>query len=472
MPTSADRQGLPITGSAEAIAAYDRAVDHLQRFQIDMVEAATDSIDADPTFAMGHLMLAEMTLMSTDGADLAAATELLATAETIAADGSLTPRELAHLEAVRRWVAGDMTGAGVVLDDLVLEHPLDVLALFVGHQIDFFRGDAVSLRDRVGKVLPAWDHEDPRFGYLLGMYAFGLEESNLYGLSEEVGRRAVELHPNDVWAIHAVVHTCEMEGRVPDGVRYLQERWDDWAEANFLNVHNSWHYALYLLQGEEPQRALEVYDRVLHHDGSEDLALELLDASALLWRMHLDGVDVGERWQPLADAWARCLVPGFYPFNDMHAAMSYVASGDVDRARELAAELERIAANADPSVTAQVMTADVGAPVARAIAGFGDGDYESTVDALLPIRRQVSEFGGSHAQRDAVQRTLIEAARRSGDTRLARALLAERLGVRDANTHDWRKVAQVLGADGDTAGSRSATEKADGLVGDIRASVA
>jgi hypothetical protein len=215
-----------------------------------------------------------------------------------------------------------------------------------------------------------------------------------------------------------------------------------------------------------------VYDRVLHHDGSEDLALELLDASALLWRMHLDGVDVGNRWQPLADAWARCLVPGFYPFNDMHATMSFVGAGDLDRARELGATLDGIAGRADPTVTGQAMTASVGAPVCRAIAAFGDGDYRSAVEHLLPIRRHVNEFGGSHAQRDAVQRTLVEAAERSGDVRLARALLAERLGVRDANTYDWRKVARALEADGDTAGSRAASSKADGLVSEIRAAVA
>jgi hypothetical protein len=365
-----------------------------------------------------------------------------------------------------------MAGAGRVLDQLVFEYPLDVLALFVGHQIDFFSGDAVSLRDRVGRVLPAWDHEDPRFGYLLGMHAFGLEESNLYGLSEDVGRRAVDTNANDVWGIHAVVHSYEMQGRVPDGVRYFRERWDDWAEANFLNVHNSWHYALYLLQGEEPERALDVYDRVLHHDGSEDLSLELLDASALLWRMHLDGLDVGGRWQPLAEAWARCLVPGFYPFNDMHAAMCFVAAGDMARAHELVTTLDGISHHADPAVTAHVMTAEVGAPVCRSIAAFGDGDFQAAVDALLPIRREINRFGGSHAQRDAVQRTLVEAARRSGDLRLAHSLLAERLGVRDANTYDWRKVAQVLDSDGDAAGSRTATEKADGFAADIRAVVA
>jgi hypothetical protein len=100
-------------------------------------------------------------------------------------------------------------------------------------------------------------------------------------------------------------------------------------DRNFLNVHNAWHYALYLLQGGEYDKALEVYDTFLHHDGSDDVALELLDASALLWRLRLEGASAGDRRAPLAGAWDRVLDPGFYPFNDMHAIMTYV--GAVER---------------------------------------------------------------------------------------------------------------------------------------------
>ena len=226
-----------------------------------------------------------------------------------------------------------MLGAGATLADISLQYPRDLLALAVGHQIDFFTGNATKLRDRIGRALWAWTPDDPQFGFVQGMYAFGLEECNLYGLSEEMAQRAVDTNPDDVWGIHAMVHTYEMQGRIPEGVRFIRDREADWATGNFLNVHNSWHYALYLLQGGDVPGALAVYDRVLHHDGSEDVALELLDATALLWRLHLEGEPVGDRWQPLADAWGRLLTPGYYPFNDMHAAMAFVGAGDLGRAR-------------------------------------------------------------------------------------------------------------------------------------------
>ena len=111
----------------------------------------------------------------------------------------------------------------------------------------------------------------------------------------------------------------------------MRDREADWATGNFLNVHNSWHYALYLLQGGDVPGALAVYDRVLHHDGSQDVALELLDASSLLWRLHLEGETVGDRWRSLAQAWGRQLTPGYYPFNDVHAAMAFIGAGDLER---------------------------------------------------------------------------------------------------------------------------------------------
>ena len=167
--------------------------------------------------------------------------------------------------------------------------------------------------------------------------------------------------------------------------------------------------------------ALDVYDTFLHHATSDDIALELLDATALLWRLHLEGTPVGDRWQPLAQAWTRVLVPGFYPFNDMHAIMAYVGAGDLDRARAVVTALERVARADGPHTTGREMTSSVGLPVGRSLLSFGTGRYEQVLDDLMPIRTRVHEFGGSHAQRDAVERTLLEAAIRAGRHELATA---------------------------------------------------
>ena len=69
--------------------------------------------------------------------------------------------------------------------------------------------------------------------------------------------------------------------------------------------------------------------------------------------------------------------------------------------------------------------------------------------------------GGSHAQRDALQRTLLESAIRSGDLSLARALVSERLSVRETSVYGLRRWAEVLRRDGDQAGATLAEQAAD-----------
>ena len=462
-----DMQGLTLTGSTEATVHYDRAVRHLVRFQIEVVEAQASARAADPRCAMAGVLGAYLSLMSTEAASVTDAREALA---DIAGNPSvLAPREQAHLAAAGQWVAGDMTGAGAILADLSLRWPRDVLALFVGHQIDFFTGDAVSLRDRIGRALWAWAPDDPNSGFVQGMYAFGLEECNLYGLSEDVAQGAVATNPDDVWGIHAMVHTYEMQGRIAPGVAFMRDHQENWATGNFLKVHNSWHYALYLLQGGDVPGALEVYDRVLHHGGSEDVALELVDASSLLWRLHLEGEAVGERWQSLADAWVRQLTPGYYPFNDVHAAMAFIGAGDLQRGRQLVADLEALVERSDRETTSWVMTSRVGLPVCRSLVAFGNGDYAQVLDELWPVRTRLHEFGGSHAQRDAVERTLLEAAIRAKRSDIARALVHERLGVRESSTYAWSKYARALAADGDESGAAAATKRARVLADEILA---
>jgi hypothetical protein len=465
-----DGQGLELTGPDEAVAAYDGAVARLLRFQPEVVAASAKA--AAGGCVMGRLLGAYLGLMSTEAGAVAAATDALGPYATGAADESaLLPRERAHLAVVRRWIAGDMAGAGALLGDISVDYPKDLVALFAGHQIDFFRGDAVSLRDRIGRALGAWGDAEPDAGFLHGMYAFGLEECNQYGQAADAGGRAVESNPDDVWGIHAVVHTYEMQGLVPDGVRFMRSRRQNWAEGNFLNVHNAWHYALYLLQAEDVSGALDVYDTFLHHATSEDVAFELLDATALLWRLHLEGTPVGDRWRPLAAAWTRILDPGFYPFNDMHAIMAYVGTGELDRARAVLAALERVVREGDHRTTGWEMTSTIGLPVCRSMLSFGIGQYSAVLEQLLPIRTRVHEFGGSHAQRDAVERTLLEAAIRAGRDSLASALVSERLANRECSTYAWSKRAVLLSRLGATAAAAAATARQHELTTDIRTAV-
>jgi hypothetical protein len=448
----------------EALDAYDEAVDHLLHFRPAVVESLGAATVLDPGFAMAQIASTYLGILGTEREDAAEAGEALQAYQALVSPDDLLPRERMHLAAAQALVHGDLLGGGGILRELTLAYPRDALALAVGHQVDFFTGDAVALRDRIGSALNAWSPADPHYSLLLGMYAFGLEESGLYGRSEDVGLEAVETDDLDVWGIHAVAHTYEMQGKFGTGLAYLNSRAKDWQEGNFLNVHNWWHYCLYLLEVGDPARALEIYDAVLHNAESEGLAMEMLDAAALLWRLLLEGDDQTARWTVLAQAWDAKVAEPYYSFNDMHAVMAYVGAGrPADASRLVDARARFVAEAADPSVTNLAMTRDVGLPVARSLVAFGAGRYDDVVSELLPIRYVVNRFGGSHAQRDVVQRTLVEAALRSGQNSLARALLSERLGVNPCSPYNWLKQAQLSDSVGDAASAAAARTQASTL---------
>jgi hypothetical protein len=419
-----DRYGLACTGSVAAVQRLSRAQEHLLRFQPEVVEELDAAIAEDANCVMARAGRAWVGLMSSEWPDTHAAAELVAGASSIDA------REQAHLDAIRSWALGDMHACGRKLDALLDAHPRDALALFAGHQIDFFCGDAVNLRDRVIRARRGWDAQHPDFSIVDGMLAFGLEECGDYARAEDIGRRAVERNADDVWAIHAVVHVLEMQARFSEGIAFLESRRADWAEGNFLNVHNGWHLALFLLEREDHPGALAIFDGLLHHAASPGIALEMLDASALLWRLTLDGIDTGGRWAALADAWAAKDPTPWYVFNDLHAIMAFVGAGRQTQAEERVTGLERCLRDGDLGHANHRMVAGAGLAAARALVAWGRGDDDAAVSALAPVRHHLSVFGGSHAQRDAYQRTLLCAAIRGGHGSLARQLLDERLAAK------------------------------------------
>jgi hypothetical protein len=465
-----DEYGNPATANAEAAAAFDRAVDDLLHFRADVVESAAAVVAADPSFPLGHAFDAYLGILGTEPEDAANAAAALGRYLEGTDVTRLLPREQLHLAAAGALVDGDWYTGGALLRELTTAYPRDPLATAVGHQCDFFTGAAASLRDRVGSVLTAWSPQDRHYSQLLGMYAFGLEESGLYARAEDVGIEAVERDHRDVWGVHAVVHTFEMQGRFRDGLDYLDARAGDWQTGNFLNVHNWWHYCLYQLEAGNTTEPLRIYDAVLNSAQSAGVCLEMLDASALLWRLYLEGSDQSVRWVALADDWQVKMSVPHYAFNDMHAVMAYVGAGRFTDARALIESRRAWIATAGrdgngSAPTNVAMTRDVGLPVCRALIAFGEERYRDTVAELLPIRTQVNRAGGSHAQRDAVQRTLLEAALRSDQHDVARVLLSERLGVNPCSPYAWLKQASLATALGDAAASAAAAARAEDLRG-------
>ena len=196
-----------------------------------------------------------------------------------------------------RWQA-----ACRVWDELLVEYPRDALALQWAQLWDFYRGDAVNLRLRPARALPEWDEADPLHAHVLSLYAFGLEESNLYPQAEDVGRRALAADPKVPWAVHAVAHVMEMQGRYEEGAAWLRQHQSAWAEGNGFSGHLWWHKGLFRLEALDHAGALRLLDTRLSGTALQ-ITLQRVDAAALLWRLHLLGVDVASRCAELLVAW-------------------------------------------------------------------------------------------------------------------------------------------------------------------------
>jgi len=414
-----DYQDHALSGAtAQSVDHFETACHQLRCYVGDPLASAQAALRATPEMTMGHVLVAYLNLLGTESLTLPAARDALAAARVLPAN----EREVAHCEAIEHLIQGRWHAAGRVLEDLSIRYPRDALALQAGHSIDFFVGDSRMLRDRIARAIGHWQPDMPGYHAVLGMYAFGLEETGAYARAETVGRRAVELQPQDGWAWHAVAHVLEMQGRRRDGVAWLGEHSAHWSEGSFFAVHNWWHLALFHLGLDHVDEALALVDGQVLASASP-VVLNMIDASSILWRLQLRGIDVGDRWLALAERWVPQAEAGNYAFNDMHAMMAFVQAGrDADAARLLAAQQRALAAEGDNVHFLQ----DVGHAATRAVQAFGQQRYGDAVQLLRPVRSQAHRFGGSHAQRDLIDLTLIEAAECGGEHDLADALRRER----------------------------------------------
>ena len=424
MPT--DPRGCP-SGSAEpaARAAVESALWRMMSFY-DVPTADLDlAIAADPGWALPHVMKAGFLAGLTEPSFMPEAAAHLRAAR------ALTPpapeRERGHLEAVQQLIDGRWHAACRSWDELLLLWPRDALALLWAHSWDFFRGDQTQLRQRPARALPEWDDADPLTPYVMGLYAFGLEENHLYGQAEDVGRRALEMNPRGPWAIHAVAHVMEMQGRFEEGATWLRQHQGAWAEGNGFAAHLWWHKALFRLEALDTPGVLRLIDK--HLSGPVlQVTLERLDAAAILWRLHLMGEDVSALAADLARAWPDDEASaGFYAFNDVHHLLALLMAARVADAEALLARCAaRAIASDDARRSNHAMAREVGLPLMRALLAFARGEHVAAAEALYALRAVAQQFGGSHAQRDLIDQTLMAAAAHGKRIELGRALLNER----------------------------------------------
>jgi tetratricopeptide (TPR) repeat protein len=417
-----DRWGVPLqTGGDAGIALFDEAVEGLLALHDEPVAAAEAAVAADDGLVLGHILRAYFSLYRTSAEGVRSAEEILAPLHD--AGSTLGEREILHLRAARSWAAGDWDEATRSLERALLHDSQDLLALKVAQDLYFFLGKTRDLQSVVTRVLRAWPAQKRGWGYIQGMYAFGLEENGEFSQAELFAHAALHHNPRDVWASHALAHVFEMEGRTDEGIRFLTESLPNWS-SSFFAVHTWWHQALYHLELAEYDAALSLYDGPIRALRSREW-VNLIDAASLLWRLSLFGVDVRERSTALAADLAQVVDAPTYIFNDWHAVMAFGLAGHLDLDEQLLTDNRRHALGTNRAVAARA-----GLSLLEGFSSFAAGRFNRAIDLLTDVRSCAHVVGGSNAQRDIVELTLIAAAARAGEQDLARRFVAERVTQR------------------------------------------
>jgi tetratricopeptide (TPR) repeat protein len=274
--------------------------------------------------------------------------------------------------------------------------------------------------------------------------AFTYHEVSRYEESRRLSERSLAQYPGNAHASHNIAHVCFETVDNDTGVAFLGDWLAGYDRHAPFHCHLAWHLALFELHRGNDRRALEIYERDIL--GSSNARLALMDGAALLWRFQLyDSVDGALPWRPLADLAARVVRPGFI-FGDIHAALAYAASGDDAALSALIDNLRALETKGHP------IAGTVALPLVRAAAAFAAGDLTGTLSLLEPIEGQIHRMGGSHAQWELFEETMVVCYVRLGRheeaARLLRRRLAHRASPRDIT---WLRLAET------PAGAGSAT---------------
>jgi tetratricopeptide (TPR) repeat protein len=421
-----DAHGLALsTTSPETVRAFDHALAGYLKYRADTPQRMGALLKLEPEFGMSHVLKGYFMMLGFKEALVGVARESDAAAGKLA--GTMNGRETAHLAALRHWIAGDLERTLRIWGEILVAHPHDVLAFRLHHFVAFWLGKPDLMVRTVEAVLPHWREDLPGIGSMLACRAFAHEETGSYSVAEAAGREAIDLDPGDVWAAHAVAHVLEMQGRRGEGIAWLKGLEPNWAGANNLMHHLWWHRALYHLERSEHDEVLALYDKGFRNLSSPltqaqpDLYIDVQNAVSMLYRLVRQGVDVGSRWEELADKAETRFGDCLNPFTLPHWMMALTGAGRWNKAQTMLEAMRAVAGRS--SGTIPPLVRNFALPICEAVLANARGEPARAVALMAPTICGMYRLGGSHAQQDVLEQLFLDAALKAKHTEAARLLL-------------------------------------------------
>ena len=417
-----DRYGLPVTtASPVAAARFQEGMDRLLSYGAGAEECFAAAVQADEGLAVAHAGTALVAVAQGD-----AATARAAVGRARATVAGATRRERQHVEALSALIGGETTRGLALVDEHVKEFPRDALLVNqAGSAIGF-----AGARDREERRLAFLERLAPAYGddwWFQSALAFTYHEVDRYEESRRLSERSLQQYPGNANASHNLAHIYFETLDTEAGAAFLADWLAGYDPRASFHCHLAWHLAMFELHQGRYARALEIFQRDIL--GAVNPRLAMIDGSALLWRFRLDGWrEQPLAWRPLADLAERVSRPGFV-FGEIHAALAYAACDDEAALAKLVDGLRALDAKGHP------IAGTVALPMVQGIAAFVAGDHAGALAHLEPVEGEFHRVGGSHAQWELFEETMVacylELERYDDALRLVRRRLQRRASPRD-----------------------------------------
>jgi tetratricopeptide (TPR) repeat protein len=446
-----DRYGLPITTSSTLAAErFIEGIDLLLEQNFGPEEQFTQAIEADAGFALAHGALAYMLNLR---AQVAEARECAQQAQSLAT--GVSRRERQQIEAIALFINGQGPRSYALIREHLADYPRDMLMIRLAQRLFVLGCSGAGVASFPAVLLALMQRLESAYGddwAFLGQYAFAHHETGYVEEARRLAERSLALRPTNAIAAHSVAHVFFETGDSAGGGDFLGTWLKGFDRRAPYRVHLSWHQALFELAMGHYQRVLNLYEEDIRPAVVAHMVTTLNDSAALLWRWYIySGATPPVPPEEVRDLAAPAATRPGPAFRDAHAALAFAVAGDAAYMGQMIDRLRGLADQGD------ALAGEVTLPLVRGIHAFAHGAYSEAVRLMAPLfdtprLDQLSRIGGSHAQREVFEDTMLEAYLRAEQFDKAEEMLRTRL-QRRASVRDlfWLGRAQVSGGQPEAA---------------------
>ena len=448
-----DRFGMTLsTSSVAAAERWQEGVDRLLSQNHAPEVKFQEAIDLDEGFAIAHGCLAFWYQQRARPEEARQTIE-----KALALSPGITRRERQQIETVAHWIHGRGRDSIGLIKEHLNEFPRDGLLMRLAHRLYMLGCSGAGSPDfppeYLGLLRKVAPHCMDDWAFL-AEYAFAHHETGYLDAAWQFAQASLDINPTNAVACHSMTHVHFERGDAASGEDFLGGWLQVFDSPPSSYVHLSWHLALFELAQGKYQETLDRYENFIRPSVVAKSMSTLNDSASLLWRLQMYcGAPPPKPWEEVLTIAAPAAERPGAAFRDAHAALAFAGGGDYDALATMINRLRKAAAEGNSFASEVVL------PLVRGIEAFAKEDYTQAVRLMEPVFPQLVRIGGSHAQREVFEDTMLEAYIRAEQFEKAEAMLRGRLKQRES-VRDTFWLGRVQAGQGQAAEAKSSFNQA------------